>query len=91
MVLLSLQLSGNQTDSVRIHNQLDQGGALFKNNPALAVEIYQKAFVMADSAGFMDDSIAAALSRCASHAYYRGNTADAIEFALKAMNHYNGT
>jgi len=46
---------------------------------------------MADSAGFMDDSIAAALSRCASHAYYRGNTADAIEFALKAMNHYNGT
>jgi len=88
--LLSLQASGNHNDSVAIHHWLNQGTALLGKDPARADAWYRKAFAMADTVGFMDDSIAAALSRSASYSYYRGNTADAIEFALKAMNHYNG-
>lgn len=88
MMMLLPALMASQPDSLLIHKLISNGSELFTRNPTAALVEYQKAISIAETFGFLDDSVAFALYRVAYDDYYKGDAESAIKNALKALNFY---
>jgi signal transduction histidine kinase len=84
----SLQLTGNQSDSTKIHALIKTGKRVQETNKNLAVQYFIMAIAESDTTHYIDDSIARTLNAISRHLYYRGDTEEAIRYALKAMNYF---
>ena len=86
--IVSFHLMGNHPDTIRIIKLQKEYQTVYQQDEEEGIAKYQGLITEADSAGFMNDSIASVKTILSRYEYYRGSTAEAIRLSLSALNYY---
>jgi signal transduction histidine kinase len=87
-MLISLQVMGNHADTLQIVKLLKECQTVYEQDNKKGIEKYHGLITLADSSGFMNDSIASVKTILSGYEYYRGRTAEAIKLSLSALHYY---